>query len=139
MSYKLHVEETSGFLHVQITGPNNADVVAAYMREVLAICANHRCKGLLVEENLTGPGLPLAQIYRVVSEGSHSALAHQLTVAFVNLNPRHPGGNAAFAETVARNRGIDLRSFRDVQEAQAWLNQALTGPTRDISSPAPGP
>jgi hypothetical protein len=47
--------------------------------------------------------------------------AHELKIAFVDTNTQHAAQNMAFAQTAARNRGIDMRVFATVQEAQAWL------------------
>ena len=128
MSYELRVQSTPGYLHVQVTGANTPEVVSSYVQEVLKLCASRRSRALLVEENLAGPGLPLAEIYHIITNGSEFPLAHQLTVAFVNVNTEHPPGNVAFAETVARNRGINLRAFRTVKLAQSWLCEVAGTP-----------
>jgi hypothetical protein len=123
MSYELRVDDPPGYLHVRVTGANTSEVLASYLEEVLQICASRRCTALLIEENLAGPELPLAEIYRIVRKSSESPLAHLVKVAFVNLNPAHPDANMTFGETVARNRGVNARAFRSVHEAQAWLRE----------------
>jgi hypothetical protein len=42
-------------------------------------------------------------------------------VAYVDLNPEHSAANMEFAKTVAGNRGLDVRVFATVAEAEAWL------------------
>lgn len=124
MSYQLSVQAAAAYLHVIVTGANTPEVVRSYLREILEICANSRCTAVLIEENLAGPGLNLVDIYSIVSENSEYPLAHLLKVAFVNVNTEHALRSAKFAETVARNRGINVRAFPTVQEAQAWLREA---------------
>ena len=121
MSYQLRVQETPGYVHILVTGANTPEVVRGYLREVLEICARGRRTGVLIEENLTGRGMNLAQIYNIVSEGSERRLAHLLKIAFVNDNTAHPVASVKFAETVARNRGINVRAFSEVVQAGAWL------------------
>ena len=121
MSYQLKIDEASGYLHVLVSGANSGEVVRRYLHEVAEICGARRCSALLLEENLTGPAMNLAEIYSVVSEGSGYPLAHLLKVAFVDSNSEHPIMNMRFAETVARNRGVNVRAFRTVPEARAWL------------------
>ena len=111
MPYRLRVHEAAAYLHVHVTGTNDPDAVRGYLREILEICASQRSTAVLIEENLAGPGLKLVDIYSIVSENSEYPLAHLLKVAFVNVNTEHAAGSAKFAETVARNRGINVRAF----------------------------
>ena len=43
-------------------------------------------------------------------------------MAYVDTNPDHLFERARFGETVARNRGLDVRSFPSLAEAEAWLD-----------------
>jgi len=124
MTYQLHIQETASYLHILVTGPNTSEVVRGYLREIVELCANRRAAGVLIEENLDGPGLKLGEIYSIVSEGSEYPLAHQLNVAFVDLNTEHQPASMKFAETVARNRGVNVRAFPSVEAAAAWLRKA---------------
>ena len=124
MPHQLRVHQGAAYLHVHVTGTNDPDAVRGYLREILEICANQRSTAVLIEENLAGPGLKLVDIYSIVSENSEYPRAHLLKVAFVNVNSEHAAGSAKFAETVARNRGINVRAFPIVEEARAWLREA---------------
>ncbi len=42
-------------------------------------------------------------------------------VAFVDVNPEHNSVAMHFAETLAVNRGVIVRMFGSVSEADAWL------------------
>lgn len=121
MSYQLRIQGAPSYLHVVVTGTNTPEVVRSYLREVQQLCASRRCTALLIEENLEGPGIPVGEIYRIVTEGSEYPMARLLKVAFVNDNTEHPASSVRFVETVGRNRGVNIRAFRNVHDAQAWL------------------
>mgnify|MGYP000392020987 CR=1 FL=1 len=73
----------------------------------------------LIEERLTGRRLETWDVYQIASD--HSTLARGVlrTIAFVDVNA---GGELMkFAETVANNRGVPMRLFATVAEAEAWL------------------
>ena len=92
MAYELRIQDAGAYLHILVTGPNTPEVIRGYLREIVDICANRRAAGVLIEENLSGPGLKLGEIYNIVSEGSEYPLAHQINVAFVDVNGEHAPG-----------------------------------------------
>jgi hypothetical protein len=123
MSYQLHIQEHPGYLHFQVTGENTVEAVRGYFHEIWHTCAERGCHAILIEENLTGPGLKLGEIFNIVSAGSERPVAHLFKLAYVDTNPEHSAKSMGFAETVARNRGIDVRVFSAVQEAKDWLRR----------------
>ena len=50
-------------------------------------------------------------------------------IAYVDTNPEHDASLMSFAETVALNRGIGMRLFATVAEAETWLAAAPESPT----------
>jgi hypothetical protein len=76
----------------------------------------------LLEVNFTGPSMGITNVFEVVSEGSRDGLKLE-RIAYVEAGlgdvdaPR-------FAETVAVNRGVNVRLFRDVEAAAAWLSES---------------
>jgi hypothetical protein len=44
-----------------------------------------------------------------------------MRVAYVDANPERTTGNMHLAEDVAATRGIDVRTFRSIDEAEKWL------------------
>ena len=117
MAYQLTITQDATFLHAVVTGHNEAETVARYLvdRECLA----RQCFRLLIEEHLEGPRLDTFPVYKIVSEGSARARGVLEAIAYVDLNAR--GDLMAFAENVAVNRGLSMRTFSSVNAARAWL------------------
>jgi hypothetical protein len=123
MGHQLTITEQPGYLHFRVTGQNTPQTVMAYLAEVSSVCSSRGCTAILMEEDLIGPGLPLLDIYHIVDErGPHNRL-QLLRIAFVDVHQEERPGNVRFAETVALNRGLNLRAFRTVEEAAAWLRE----------------
>jgi hypothetical protein len=57
-----------------------------------------------------------------------------MKIAFVDVNPNHDQGLMKFAETVAVNRGVQVRVFRNVPAAEQWLTSETSAPARDRTS-----
>ena len=121
MAYDLSWKAEDGLLHFTVTGGNDPETVRAYMDEIRAIAIERRAPALLVEENLRGEGLGFSEIFSLVSKGSDEPWPGLRAIAFVDTNPEHDPTRMRFAETVAVNRGVNVRVFREVHVARAWL------------------
>ena len=75
-------------------------------------------RAVLLEMSLTGPSLDIASIFALISQESPDA--RRLKIAYVEASGNRI--SAEFAETVALNRGVNVRLFRDVGAAAAWLS-----------------
>lgn len=92
-------------------------------------CLAHGCSRVLVEENLQGPSVGLVTIFNLVSRKSQGAWAAVDQFAYVDVNPAHDQPAMKFAETVAVNRGLNVRLFSNTTEAAAWLlRETARGP-----------
>ena len=131
MAYEVKVEAKAGYLHVRVTGENSPETVRGYLGEVRAACERARCMNVLVEENLSGPGLGTFDVFGVVSQGSRDATRAMGRVALVDVNPEHDPRLMQFAETVAVNRGMTMRVFATVAEAEAWMREGPVGQSVD--------
>jgi hypothetical protein len=105
-------------------GENSPETVHSYLEDVYVTCVQRNCSSILIEENLQGPGLGLLDIYKIASEGSGRALSAVRRIAYVDVNKEHSPWNMRFAETVAVNRGVNVRLFETVNEAEEWLRDA---------------
>src|SRR5215831_14264103 len=105
MSYSLVLTEKKKYLHVQVTGTNSVETVRSYVSEIFQTCEEKGIRAVLIEENLEGPGLPLSDIFQLVSGASKQILKMPWT-AVVDINPAHNKDHMKFAENVGVNRGI---------------------------------
>jgi hypothetical protein len=120
MAYQITIEPTPRYLHVRVTGDNSRETVLAYLAEVRQTCLDQGRTGVLIEEHLRGPSLDLVSIFRMIASRAEQD-AVGLRIAFVDTNPEHAADRMQFAETVAVNRGIQVRVFERAEDAAAWL------------------
>ena len=107
---------------MSVQGTNDPETVLQYLAEVREPCLRERCDKVLIEENLSGPGIGTFQVFDVVTRAARSAFPSVLQIAYVDANPTHDSERMKFAETVAANRGVNVKVFRDLAEAAAWLS-----------------
>ena len=121
MSYKLTIEEKSGYLHVKVTGANTKENVLRYVSEIQAACIEKQRNKVLIEENLIGPSLGTLNIFDITSTKGEEAARLGFKLAYVDINKQHDMDVLQFGEVVARNRGLEIRVFQTVSEAELWL------------------
>ncbi len=120
MAYQLQITEKPTYLHAVVTGKNTMENVTGYLKDLLRECEARNCFNVLVEERLEGRRLETWDVYQIASDSSTSARGFFRSVAYVDINA---GGELMkFAETVANNRGVPVRMFTSVAEAEAWLS-----------------
>jgi hypothetical protein len=117
-SFQLHSELRSGYLYARVTGQNSAETVQHYMQDIVAECQNQQCFRVLIDEQLDGPRLDAIEIFSIASDGAMNTLGVFQAIAYVDP---HMGDMADFAETVAVNRGMPVKSFSTIAEAEDWL------------------
>jgi hypothetical protein len=119
MPYQLQITEKPNYLHAVVTGKNTLDNVTGYLKELLRECETRQCFNVLIEERLEGRRLETWDVYQIASDASTPARGLFRAVAYVDVNA---GGELMrFAETVANNRGVPMRLFATVAEAEAWI------------------
>jgi len=119
MSYGLTITQGSTYLHAIVTGTNSKENVLRYLEEIQRECTARDCFRVLIEERLEGPRLSTVSVFQVAAGGSSRATGQFKAVAYVDVNAE--GELMKFAENVAFNRGLPVRVFRSVSEAEKWL------------------
>lgn len=119
MAYELTLAATADWLHATITGRNSIGNVDTYMKEVFDACWHAECSKLLIEERLEGPRLSMLDVFKVASKRAEAARGHLMAIAYVDHYAE--GDQMKFAETVARNRGSNVKVLPTVADAEVWL------------------
>jgi len=119
ISYSLTITQKPGYLHAVVTGSNNKENLSRYLAEIRRECSVQGYARVLIEERLEGPRLRTMEVFRCASEGSGRGLGHFEAIAYVDVNAQ--GDLMEFAETVAVNRGLPVRVFSLVSDAERWL------------------
>jgi hypothetical protein len=123
LSYTLKIDAKQGYLHFIVTGQNTKENVARYLDQVLRECTTRKCHRALIEERLEGPRLATLDVFSIASEGALRAIGQLHSVAYVDVHAQ--GDMMKFAETVAVNRAMPVRLFKDVGDAERWLLEEI--------------
>jgi|KBSMisStaDraftv2_1062788.scaffolds.fasta_scaffold368576_2 hypothetical protein len=120
MSYELTFAQNHGWLHAIVRGRNTPENVVGYLEAVMRECQARACIDLLIEEQLEGPRLGTIDVFEIASRQDKPWPGALRSIAYVDLN-RAPGTLMQFAEDVAVNRGVPVRIFPTVADAETWL------------------
>jgi hypothetical protein len=121
MSYHLQIEEHPKFLHACASGANTAENVLRFLREAYEACLRGQSSAVLLEMRFEGPALDTGSIYSVIAQRSDTG-KQMRKVAYV-APPERDVSKSKFAETVAINRGVNVRLFASVDAAKQWLEE----------------
>ena len=121
----IEITDRNDYLHVTVSGRNTAANVRNYLSAIHAACLQRKCTIVLIEENLRGPGLGIGAIHDIVRQASKNTRPVVTRIAYVDVNKEHPPGPMGFAETVAVNRGVNVRVFSDAHDARQWIEASI--------------
>jgi hypothetical protein len=119
MEYHLRLVAHPAYLHASVAGTHSAENAARFLREVREACLREGVSAVLLEVRFSGPSLATGSIFSVISQESAEGRALR-KIAYVDASDRDPA-KIKFAETVALNRGVNVRLFASVEEAGRWL------------------
>lgn len=125
--YDLKIENNEGYLEARVSGTRTRETVSALTVEIARICIEVRCSKILVDARDFEGFLSAYDSYHIVTQDFPKLRGRGIKkVAFVDREI--PGIRGWFFETVAVNRGFNLRVFSDQKAALEWL---LSEPHRD--------
>ena len=125
MAYTLKIRNQGVYLHMIVEGDNTAEDVANYLAEGVKKCIEFHCPNVLIEENLKGPNLGIFTVYEIITKICCQAAAAVRRVAYVDVNPESKKEVNQFAETTAVNRGVNVKLFETVHEAENWFRETI--------------
>jgi hypothetical protein len=119
MSYKLTIIKKPTYLHIIVTGQLNKENVLRYFEEIHRECTAHNCFRILIEENLDGSRLDVLTVLNLISEESSKSIGLFKAIAYVDVNAVN--NSIEFIENAAVNRGLPVKVFSTVTNAEKWL------------------
>ena len=125
MAHTLKVRNQGSYLHLIAEGDTTVEDVTGYLAEALKKCTELRCPNVLIGENLKGPSLGIFAVYEIVTKICWQAASVVRQVAYVDTNPESKKEVNQFAETTAINRGVNVKLFETVAEAENWLEKTI--------------
>jgi hypothetical protein len=120
MEYQLTIIDRPGYVYARITGPHRADTTLGALRDAYAECVKRRCEQMLLEMATVGPTLGPSRIFGVLKDRLDDALKLR-KIAYVDTGGRE---GRLFVENFARNRGVNIRAFDTIEDADRWLTEA---------------
>ena len=119
MSYKLTIIKKPTYLHIIVTGQLNKENVLRYFEEIHRECTAHNCFRILIEENLDGSRLDVLMVLNLISEESSKSVGLFKAIAYVDVNA--VDNSMEFIENAAVNRGLPVKVFSTMTNAEKWL------------------
>jgi SpoIIAA-like len=119
MAYNLSVEQKPAYVHAKGSGDLTRSSARQFLVDAYQACIARNASSLLLEMAFTGD-LSLADVCSVINERSLDG-SNLERIAYVDTNPDLPRDIAEFAELVALNRGVNIRLFSTLSEAERWL------------------
>ncbi|HEU4923794.1 MAG TPA: hypothetical protein VFT23_12040 [Burkholderiales bacterium] len=119
MPYKLTLHPKPGYLHAVVTGENTRENVAGYLADLRRECQARGCRRVLVEERLQGARLGTSDVFAIVMDEASRAAGMFEAIAYVDVNAG--GDMMRVAENIALGRGIPVRLFGSLTDAENWL------------------
>ena len=116
--YRIGFEVHSSYVHATVTGDHTPENTLRFLKEAYEACVSHAKDSVLLEMRLEGPTMGAGNIFSVVQQRTEPGRELR-RIAYVD-GGRDPA-KAKFAETVARNRGVNVRLFATVDDAKKWL------------------
>jgi hypothetical protein len=122
MDYALDLSFNGTYLHAIVTGSNTLQTMDRYFTDIRAALEEQRCKSVLIEKKLEGPGLDTFDVFEVIRSHARYARDHGLRIAYVDLNRDQYRTTVAFGENLANILGVNAKVFSTAEAAGRWLN-----------------
>jgi len=104
-----------------VVGDRTPANLLRFLDESYAACVKSGHDALLLEVQFSGPNLSTTSVFNVISEKVPDG-RNLSKIAYVQTESDDPA-MPYFAETVAVNRGVNVRLFQSVAAAQKWLSE----------------
>ena len=89
---------------------------------IVNICKDHNCERVLIDDRNVTYTATILSLYQLAEYYAKVDIPRQINRAAILANPKYKETNNFFEDT-SRNRGINLRLFYDLEEAEQWLTE----------------
>jgi len=121
VSYQLTIEERPTYVYARVDGDLTPENALRFLEEAYAACLRSGRPDVLLDMQLRGPNLATTSVYEVISQ--RAADGTKLGKSAYVPYEADDRSMAYFAETVAVNRGVNVRLFESVAAAERWLSE----------------
>jgi hypothetical protein len=123
MPYESAYDEQKALVRIRVYGPAPHQEHEAARIEAVRLCSEHGCKRLLVDlrDLTTEKIVTTLSCFDFGTECQDVALPESTRSAIVMPTDSEALKDVTFTINVALNRGVIIRSFQSVPEAEAWL------------------
>jgi hypothetical protein len=119
VAYHLTIEERPTYVYARVDGDLTPANALRFLEEANAACVKSGRTDVLLDMQLHGPNLNTTSVYDVISQrAAHGSKLRK--IAYVPYKSDDQS-MAYFAETVAMNRGVNVRLFESIAAAERWL------------------
>ena len=118
--YSLNIKERKSYLYASVSGKDSMDVSIAYWKEIIDACKRLDYHKVLIEEDLKGSPEKV-DYFEFGTFMSNIVRGLHMKIAFVDRHTNHTPDNL-FCETVAVNRGVNVKVCKNIEEAEDWLS-----------------
>ncbi len=127
MDCHIDIQRRPNHIHVWVSGERTLETGQQVVEAVAAACHEHGVSRVLIDATSWGQPLSTFDLYELVSFHYMRAFPGTVSRAAIveapdNFDPTR------FHETVARNWGLDIREFQDVEPAVRWLAEEYRRP-----------
>lgn len=117
--FRLILEHRAGYLYAQVEADRDSyEISRSYWEELANKVRELGVRSLLVKENIPD-GFSMSEAFELASELPKMGFA-SVKIAFVDEFTEQDEINK-FSEMVAVNRGLNVKVFNDMNEAERWL------------------
>ena len=126
MSMDVKIQQEEGFLNVRVTGRFSLAEANKGLIQMFEAVARHRAARVLVDCSDLQGSITTMQNFdhatfaaEMINEYSHRGVSMATRFAYITVGAFSDPDK--FAETVAVNRGLDVRTFDNADDALRWL------------------
>jgi hypothetical protein len=123
MDYQFTAIPTSTHLHAIGSGTYSPENLRRFLAETYRAVLARQCTAVLLEVRFSGPSLDLANLYAIIQDNRADASMLK-RIAYVDTDTQRLPERAEFVELAANRLGLNARFFRNVIDAEHWLQAA---------------